>query len=258
MSDNVPLPCFSSHYSYGSSILTLEEAGKTAVGGPASIVDIAIENNMEKVILVEDRIDGFIEGYKNLSKKNIQLIFGVKLTVCADHEVKDDESLNTESKIIIFIKNSQGYNDLIKIYNRAWTENFYYSGRTSWKQLNSLWTDNLILALPYFSSFLAKNSLYINSNIIPEFPVRPIIFNELNHKIPSGLVIDNAIKSYNKDNNFIIQNTKSIYYKNYKDFKTYCVFRALHERTSFEKPNIDDLCSNKFCLEDYKKLMASI
>lgn len=251
------LPIFTTHYSLGSSLLTLEESGKTEPGNPVSICDIAKDNNLSQVIIVDERIDGFLEAYKNLSKPNKQLIYGIKLCVCEDMNQKDDDSLRTESNVVIFIKNSQGYNDLIRLWNRAWIDGFYYKGRLDWKTLKEFWTENLLLALPFFSSFLAKNLLTFSS-IVPTFPINSqeiYIHKEIDSGLPFAPLIEKAIDTYVSQKGGIIQECKSIYYKDKKDFKTYMVYKAINNRSSFDKPNVDHLFSENFCFESWKELI---
>ena len=249
------IPIFTSHYSLGDSILTLDKVGNTKPENPSSIFDLAGGAGLKELFLVDNRFDGFVEAYKNSCELDIQLNFGIKLVCCHDHDIKDDDSRDTESKVIIFAKNTQGYHDLIKIYNRAWTENFYYQGRTSWKQLKELWTKNLVFALPFYSSFLAVNTM-TTKNIIPNFPVKKeevVIFAEQNSGLPFEDLIKQAIKKFFNSRKQVVK-TKSIYYNTYEDFIPYMVYRCIHNKTKFEKPNINHLSSNKFCWEDYLKI----
>lgn len=245
------IPLFTSHYSLGESILTLDS--KPLEGGPESIINIIKENKIGRCVLVESKMDGFFEAYKNIEKVGAELFFGLKIIVCKDHEDKSEKSLDTESKVIIFAKNTQGYHDLIKIYNRAWTENFYYKGRTSWKQLEALWTDNLLMALPFFSSFLAINATTFNC-VIPNLFTSPIIFREINSGLPSESVINSEINNFNAEKKYMEQDVKSIYYKKYSDFKKYICYRAILNRATFSSPNVDGLASQNFCLEDFHNL----
>jgi len=300
------IPIWSSHYSFGDSILTLEEAGKTAIGNPASIVDIARANHLTQVVLTDTKIDGFIEAQKNLAKPfkpatpkalsdylrdhqkdkkapsdedkaaaakdlaeatakraredtwsiaPIQLIFGLKLCVCADMNDKSDESLKTESNVIIFVRSSAGYNDLIRISNRAWTDGFYYKGRADWALLKTFWTENLGLALPYFSSCLAKNSLTFSS-IVPDFPVRPTLFREIDSGLPFAPILDAAVDKFAGEQGLEVQPVKSIYYSAPEDFEAYQVFRAIHNRAEFAAPNVNHLCSDQFSFQAYQKLVG--
>lgn len=293
------LACFSSHYSIGSSILTLEEAGKTKPGNPTSICDITKAEHLKQVILIDDRIDGFFEAYKNLGKpfkptvpvpletllkdkkyteaeaKKVfdgatvkyaresqwstepsQLLYGIKIVCCADHLDKTEASLLTESSVVIFVRNTQGYSDLIRIWNRAWTENFYHQGRTSWSQLKEYWTPNLMLALPFFSSFVAKNTMSFSS-IVPDFPVpkdQVWVLKETESGLPFASLIDNAIDQFIAQSGSVVQYVKTIYYRDKKDFATYQTFRAIHNHGEFSHPQVSHLASNQFCWEHFKEI----
>lgn len=248
------LPIFSTHYGFThSSILTLEEAGKTKAGNPVSICDLAKDYNLKHVVIVDETIGGFIEAYKNLSKIGVQLVFGVKMCVCADETDKSDESVKTESNVIIFANNSQGYKDLIRIYNRAWTTNHYKLGRTSWRQMKELWTNNLSLALPFFSSFIARNLLTF-SNVVPDFPVKPTVFREIDSGLPFAQLIDDATIQFANQQGFTVQPVKSIYYQSAADYDAYTTFRAIGNRAEFGRPNVDHMCSDQFSFEAWRKL----
>ena len=250
------LPVFTSHYSLGESILTLEEAGKTDAGNPVSICDIAKGGGLKQVVLVESRIDGFLEAYKHLKKLDIQLVYGVKLCVCDDVSAKDDQSLRNESNVVIFVRNSQGYNDLIKIWNRAWTDGFYYQGRTDWKTIKEFWTPNLSLAIPFFSGFIAKNTLTLAS-IVPTFPVpanEVCLFREVGSGLPFVPLIEEAMTQFATSSGAQVQDTKSIYYEKAADFPVYQTFRAIHKRAEYAAPGVDHLASDQFSWESYKEL----
>lgn len=252
------IPIFSSHYSVGASILTLEEVGKTDAGNPASICDIAKSNGLQKVVLVEDRIDGFIEAYKNLGKINCQLIYGIKLCICDDANIKDDNSLKNESNVVIFVKNSQGYNDLIRIWNRAWTDGFYYQGRTDWNTLKANWTNNLCLAIPYFSGFIAKNTL-TQAAIVPDFPVptnQIFLLKDVGSGLPFVSLLDESIGNFAATSSAMIVEVKHIYYEKRSDFETYQTFRAIHNRSEFSAPGVDNLASDEFSFESWRSLNA--
>ncbi len=262
------LPLFSTHYCYGNSNLTLEEAGKTKPGNPASIIDIALEAGLKQVTLVEDRMDGLPEAQKNLSKAGMQLIFGLKLTVVPDMADKTPASEVNESSVIVFMKDvvppkgviSPSYIDLIKIHNLAWTVGRHGEGRIDWANLKRLWTPNLVLALPFFSSFLSRNLLTM-ATIIPDLPAVPWVFKEVDSQIPFAPLIEKAIDQYAVGNQIRVQEVKSIYYRNAASFKDYTVFRARSTRSkgksgTFSAPGVDNLSSDQFSMEAWRKLVS--
>ncbi len=257
------LPIFVSHYSLPQqgSILTLEEPGKGKMGGPTSVFDLAKEAGLKDVVLVDDRIDGALQGWKSANKAGVKLCFGIKLTICADGDIKDDASLTTESKVIIFARNGEanaeglpkGYSDLVRILNRANTRGYYYVSRSSWAWLKEQWTDNLTLALPWASSFIARNTLSFN-RIVPDLPCVPWVFRERATDLPFAPLIDTAIDRYTKDNPAQVQDVKTCYYARKSDFLPYMVLRAIGQRESFASPGVDHLSADTFSFDDWKAL----
>ena len=188
MSEVIPL--FKSHYSLGRSILTLEKAGDTPAQFPDSILDIAKDNNLDKFFLVEDNMSGFLQAYSNAKESGLELIFGLRISICSDMEQKDDESKSETCKYIIFIKNEEGYKRLIKIYTKAAKEGFYYYPRTDFKNLNELWnSDDLELAIPFYDSFIFNNVMG-SAFCVPDFNrITPVFFLEDN-----DLPFDNLVR----------------------------------------------------------------
>ena len=118
----VMLPLFKTHYSIGKSILTLDEPQDSLDGLKSdSVFQIAKDNALEQLILVEDSMCGFLEAYKKSQALGIQLIFGLRLSICdtLDEEVKHP----VLHKVIIFITNGNGYKNLVKIYTEAFAKN---------------------------------------------------------------------------------------------------------------------------------------
>ena len=64
-------------------------------------------------------------------------------------------------------------------------------------------------------------------------------------------LIKNKMLEYAKSNNLESFNTKSIYYKNKKDFKCFLTFRCINNRTTLNKPEMEHMSSNEFCFESW-------
>lgn len=246
------IPLFKSHYSIGKSILTLEKAGKTDPLYPASIIDIAKENELKQVVLIEDNFTGFLEGYSNLKDVGAQLIFGIKFTFTEDINDKTEESLKTNHKLIVLAKNYAGYQKLIKLYTKAATDGFYYTPRLDFKILKSFFDESLDIWVPFYDSFI-YNNLLTNSICVPEFDAPPVYLIEKNL-----LPIDSLLEQYIQQNNYTTSLVKSIYYKNKCDFKKYVTRRCIEERTTLDKPELDGLSSNEFCFESWKDYINNV
>lgn len=245
------LPLFKSTYSIGKSILTLDKYGTSSEDGSSSIVDIAKNNQLKQVFLVEDGMTAFLEAEKNF-KDICPFYYGLRVSICPDMTDKTDESLKKTSKIVIFAKNGAGYKNLIKIHSKSATDGFYYKPRIDENELSKLWNeDNLKLCIPFYDSFLYYNTLTY-SICCPNFEfTKPTFFIESN-ELPFDDLLSEKVKKY-AENKFPVICAKSIYYEKREDFKAYLTFRCISERTTLNKPEFDGMSSSEFCFESWKE-----
>jgi len=240
---------WTSHYSIKSSILTLDYPSNEK-NRPKSIIQACIDNKIKDLYLVENNLSGFIRALEASKKANLNLYFGLKVVVCENIKIKDNDSRATEFKVILFMKNDDAYSALLKLSKIASIEGFYYRPRLDCETLEKYWSDNLSLYNPFYYSFLHRNSLYF-SNCNPHFPFiqKHKFFIEKND-LPFNYLIEEAIDNFGKKNTIEKIPAKSIYYLNQKDYKTYVTNKAIHNRTSLESPNEEHLTSAQFCYED--------
>jgi DNA polymerase-3 subunit alpha len=251
------VPLFKSHYSLGRSILTLEDSSPEPDEAD-SIFDICKENNMEEMVLIDHNMSGFLQAYQNSKDLNIKLIFGVRLTICNDMEQKDADSLKTNNKIVILLKNEEGYKRLIKIFSKASRDGFYYQPRIDHKNLKKLWSNkDLAMVIPFYDSYLFNNTLH--SNIcVPEFDFAKLTYFMEDNNLPFDHIVKEKVISQAEAEGAKIQKTQSIFYKNKKDFKAYLTFRCINNRSTLEKPEIEHMTSDEFCVESWKEKCEKI
>jgi len=244
------IPLFKSHYSLGRSILTLE--ADSSEGGPDSIPKIAKEEGLKEVFLVDDSMGGFLQAYTNLKEIGVKLNFGVRITVCQDLNTKNEDSLQTACKYIIFCRNKAGYKKLIKIYSEAATKGFYYEPRTDFESIKKLWSNkDLLLAAPFYDSFIFQNNLSSRA-CVPDFSFcKPVLFLE-NNDLPFDHILADLVNDYSEQTGYEKVKAQSVYYKNKEDFKSYLTFRCINNRSTLERPELNSMCSNTFCLENWK------
>jgi len=241
------IPLFKSHYSLGRSILTLEDKDEKD-DYPDSIIQICKENKMKELYLVEDNMSSFLEAYSNCRKNNIKLNYGLRISVTESISDKSEESKTKSSKIILFFKNKKGYQQLTKLYSIAAKEGFYYEPRLDYETISKNWSDDLILCIPFYDSFIFNNTLK-NSLCIPQFDfTKPIFFIEDND-LPFDSLVKQKALSFAEKNDLKIYKAQSIFYKDRKDFKAYLTFRCINNRSVLNKPNLDHMSSNEFCFE---------
>ena len=91
------LPLFKSDFSIGKSILRLDL--KSVSEKPdSSIFNILSENNLSRLVLVEDSMIGFMEAFTNCKELGIDLIYGIKIHIAENSDPK------TSHKVIVFAK----------------------------------------------------------------------------------------------------------------------------------------------------------
>jgi DNA polymerase III alpha subunit len=251
------LPLFKSHFSIGKSILTLDDPKKVTEGGSDSIFKIAKDNNLKQVILVEDSLIGFFEAYKRSKEMGIQLIFGLRISMRNSALPEDSQS---EHKVIVFAKDSDGCKLLNKIYSRAFCTN---TGFLDYADLKELWNDNhLKLAIPFYDSFIYINNFSFG-NAVPDLSfTKPSLFVEDNSLALDYLLYE-KVSEFATNNNIPIVKVRSIYYNKKSDVKSFMAYKIICNRSfgkdrSLEKPELAHFCSDKFSFEAWKEENVTI
>lgn len=259
------IPLFSTSASLKQgSIFTVEKAGTMEKAGrtkaPISLCDLAKAEGLSRLHLVESNFVSFMTAYKNLKEVGCDLSFGLKLVVCADMADKSDASTKTESKIVVFMRDGSAYKPLIQLYSRAATEGFYYVPRIDWRTLCALWHPSLLLALPFYSSFLAQNTTTFSS-IVPQLPqAEHLVFREVGQDLPMDPLIAAAVDTYLKETpGATEQRVKSVYCATRAHCKPFMVWKCIlnrHRGSTWDKPNLDQFTSREFCWQGFKELAA--
>ena len=245
------IPLFKSHYSLGRSILTLEDKPERDEY-PDSIIQIAKQNKLKEIFLVEDNMSSFLEAYTNCKNNDIKLNYGLRISVTESMADKTDESRAKNSKLILFFKNKKGYESLTKLFSIGAKDGFYYEPRLDYTKIKNNWSDNLIMGIPFYDSFIFNNALK-NSICVPQIDfTKPVVFIEQN-ELPFDFLIKDKMLSFAEKNKLEVFNAKSIYYTDRKDFKTYLTFRCINKRTVLNKPDLEHMSSNEFCFETWKE-----
>ena len=222
------IPLFKTESSIGKSILKINDVKR-----------IADENNLEEVYLVEDAMIGFPEAFRIFGGK---LRFGYRFSI-----YNDDESDESESKIIAFADGDKGYQDLCSLYTRSCQE----KQKTPWN-----FYENLKFVIPFYDSFLHKN-LTTFSNCMPKLPNQLWFFIEDNG-LPFDKIIERKIKNYFKNNPAQSAEVKSIYYENKEDIEAFQTYKCICNRqpgrqASLSNPRLDHFGSDSFCVEAWKE-----
>lgn len=249
---------FSSNYSLGRSTLTLEPPKEINHLSPISIFSIAKTHNLDEVNIRDKDFGGFISAFKSAEKLGKPFYFGVKTRICNSLEANEDDRESSSSYISLWIDNTQGYTDAIKLLAKG------KGGLIDWKILKDYFTSNLSLTIPFYNSFLAKNILK-SGNCIPDFGgIKPEFeISEMEH--PFDEVTKEVVLKYCESNKFNLLKTHLAYHYSSKQFKSYQIFRINSQRKFFKKgseniaddkqsftnPGLDFFCSRAFSFEKY-------
>lgn len=239
-------PLFKSNFSIGKSILTLDAPEKDNYpNGPKSIFSILKENSTNELVLLEDNFYSFYTAYKYCLSNDIDLKYGISINFCENLN-EDEKDTNRTSKICVFIKNKNGYGDLIKLNSIAVSKGYLLKS-----DLESYFTKNLKMAIPFYDSFVHKNALSFGkfSDFLLKF--NPSFFIEDN-LIPFDRLIKKAINDLSKNKYEQIM-TKTICYYQRSDIDAYLTYKCICNRgfrsSSLSKPNFDHFSSSEFCWE---------
>lgn len=242
------IPLFKSHFSFGRSILTLNEPEKQKQDGPDSIISIALDNGLKEIYLVEDSLTGFLTAFKNCQKHNIQLKFGLRMQICNSYESADSST----HRLVLFALNDSGFKDINKIYTFANTEK---ESVISNSDLVQRLTDNILIAVPFYDSYIWKNK-YTFSNCMPDFlDNKDVIYFAEDNKLPFDKITGDFLRSRFKEK---VVEAKSIYYKNREDFPAWVTYkiacnRNMGKNQSLSAPELSGCGSKDFCFQSWKE-----
>lgn len=100
------------------------------------VMERAKEYGMDSVAITDHGVMfGVIEFYKKAKKNGIKPIIGCEVYTAA-RTMHDKETLDKRSgHLVLLAENNEGYQNLIKMVSRAFTEGFYYKPRVDWELL---------------------------------------------------------------------------------------------------------------------------
>tara|TARA_E500000318_G_scaffold109702_1_gene123292 strand:+ start:1008 stop:1685 length:678 start_codon:yes stop_codon:yes gene_type:complete len=222
------IPLFKTHASIGKSILRIEDVKR-----------IADDNELDEVYFVEDTMVGFPEAFRTFGDR---LRFGYRFSI-----FNEDESEDSESKMIVFADGDEGCKELYELYTRS-----------SEEKLKNPWNDykNLKFSVPFYDSFLHKNLIGF-SNCMPKLPEQ-IWFSIEDNNLPFDRMLQNKVEDFIKNNPNPSVKVKSIYYENKEDVEAFQTYKCICNRqpgrqASLSNPRLDHFGSDRFCVETWKE-----
>ena len=243
------LPIFRSHYSIGSSILTLDPPEEEIKdNAPVSIFSIAKKHDIKDIFLCEKSMSGFVEAYKNSEKYEFNLHYGVELMCCRDITDKSEESFKSEHKIQVWLKSTESYSQFCKLITFANTDGFYYIPRIDEKNLEQLLDSNINVTVPFYDCFVSKNLLTFGECQFNYEKFNPTFFLE-NNGLPFDHIIAKGIQPF--IHKFETIKAKTILYYKKQQIAAFLALKCKCNRSTFDKPNFDHFSSDEFSFESY-------
>jgi len=242
------IPIFSSTYSVGKSILTLDPANNDSDPlGSTSIFSMVKEGDL---FLVETTLIGFPTAFKRCKENGINLRFGLIINVLMGDS--EEEDYNNESKIIVFAKNDQGYQDLLKIYLAS------QPAPKQFDELKKHITKDVFIAIPFYDSFLAINSLNFSAQMPTLKDVEHVFLVE-DHGLPFDHILKRNVVDFCNSSGSQMMDTWSIFYEKDEDVAAYQTYRCICERAtrgkgrklSLSNPNLNHFGVNNFSWESF-------
>lgn len=241
---------FKTHYSFGKSIIQVNNYSEKE--NRPNLVNICVDNGIKQCFVVDDNIASLQPAFNTLSEKGISLVYGLRMSFVSNAEDFTEKGNNSSHKNIIFCRNREGTESLIKLSTKASVDFFYKEPRLDYNFLHSVWDDNLELAVPFYDSFL-YNNIFTQNSCIPEFrSIKPTMFVE-DHGLAFDKYIRKSVERYTTECCLEIVNTKSVYYPKKENFQSWKASKLMLRsgysgNTSMITPNLDHCNSNTFCL----------
>ena len=218
------IPIFTSHYSIGKSILTLNQPNLENTDGSDSVFDIVKENNIKQLVLVENSLTGFPQAFTTAKSLGVELIFGLKLS-CGEQK----------HQVILFAKNARGCKKLNLIFSTKSAKD----NCVSIPSLKENWSKDLLMVIPFYDSFIYKNLMQFE-NCTPDIKsFKPTFFLEYNN-LPFDSMVREKTIDFCKANNYDTEEVKSIKYKNKCDLEAFQTYQCIPiQKNSFYIPVLD-------------------
>lgn len=237
---------FRTHYSIGKGIIQANDPGESTV---PCLANICLKNEIKQCFVVDQSMAGIWPIYNSLKKAGVSLVFGLMLEFVNSGD--DKESNASAHRNIIFAKDEAGYKQLIKISTKAHVDFFHEFPRLDYNYLHSIWSDSLVLAVPFYDGFVARNKLTENQCVPDYRQIKPTFFIEDNG-LPFDAALKRATEQYAVGNSCETIAAQTVYYEKPEDSLVYYVRRCMNRsggrQRTLEKPELPHFGSNQFCI----------
>lgn len=234
------------------------------------LVDTAIDNGANAVAITDHgNMYGAVDFYKEAVKKGIKPIIGCEVYVASRSRFdKSTEYDRHNYHLVLLCENNTGYNNLIKLVSKSWTEGFYSKPRID-RELLEKYHEGLICLSACLAGEIPQNLLrgdYTKAREVANY------YNELfgkgnfyleiqNHKIKEQLIVLPQIIQLSEETGIPIVATNDCHYINKSDSEIHNILLCIQTNHTINDEDKMEFQTDEFYFkteEEMRKLFSDV
>lgn len=241
---------FKTHYSIGRGIIQVNEYDSSKTRNCLDLANLCVKHGISQCFVVDDSVAGILPIYNSLLSAGVSLVFGYRVSFVTDASDTSEDSNTSNHKNILFAKDKNDYESLIQLSSEANCEYFHKYPRIDYNIFHRKYS-NLTLAVPFYDSFLHKNSMS-NGQCIPDFRDADVSVFVEDNNLPFDAPLRRLAESYASGNRVEVVETQTVYYEKTSDVMAYQARRLMNrsggKSGTFQKPELSHFSSDQFCI----------
>lgn len=226
----------------------------------------AVKEMGQEAVAITDHgvMYGAVEFYKEARKQGIKPIIGCEVYIAQRGMTDKTHGLDSEnSHLVLLCENMTGYQNLIKLVSRAWTEGFYNKPRID-RELLSQHTEGLIALSACLAGEIPR---YLQNNDYQSAYKRAIEYRDMfgeqnfflelqNHGIAEQEVVNAGLIRLHNDTGIPLVVTNDCHYIKKSDSKTQEVLLCIQTKSTVDEPDAFRFPTQEFYLKSEEQMRA--
>ncbi|MEE1055716.1 MAG: DNA polymerase III subunit alpha [Acutalibacteraceae bacterium] len=236
----------------------------------SKLVDTAIDNGANAVAITDHgNMYGAVDFYKEAVKKGIKPIIGCEVYIASRSRFdKSTEYDRHNYHLVLLCENNTGYNNLIKLVSKSWTEGFYSKPRID-RELLEKYHEGLICLSACLAGEIPQNLLrgdYTKAREVANY------YNELfgkgnfylevqNHKIKEQLIVLPQIIQLSEETGIPLVATNDCHYINKSDSEIHNILLCIQTNHTINDEDKMEFQTDEFYFkteEEMRKLFSDV
>ena len=207
---------------------------------------------------------GVIDFYKEAKKHGIKPIIGCEVyTAPRTRFLKDPVKDKNMGHLVLLAKNNNGYNNLIKIVSKGYTEGFYYKPRIDFEVLEE-YNDDLICLSACLAGDVQRKLLNGDYNGAKEFALRlNAIYGPENfylelqdHSIEEQKQVNKDLIRLSRETEIPLVATNDVHYLNKEDHITHDILLCIQTGKTINDEGRMKFPGSEFYLKSYDEMLS--